>query len=108
MRVKLSSMLHRGKKMKKEYVTFVKDFKTVPQGKEIEITIRDLTPGPRKYDAKIVKAVVSDDSAKYPEGDVLWLRSPTGVLNAKPWAIQIKKEVKGYLNLPPYSVLMRT
>ncbi|MBI4288491.1 MAG: phenylphosphate carboxylase subunit gamma [Chloroflexi bacterium] len=94
--------------MKKEYVTFVRDFKSLPQGKEIEITIRDLTPGPRKYDAKIVKAVVSEDPARMPEGDLLWLRSATGVLSAKPWAIQVKGEVKGFLNLPPYSSLLRT
>lgn len=90
--------------MKKEYVAFVRDYKELPQGKEIQLTIRDLAPGPRKYDAKIVKAIVLADTAKLPQGDVLWLRACTGVLNPKPWAIEVKGEVKGFIDAPPYTV----
>ena len=82
-----------GEKMKKEFMTFVKDLNELTEGKEIALAIRDLTPGPRKYDCKIVKAVVASSPEKLPEGDVLRIRSWTGVLHPKPWAIKILAEL---------------
>jgi hypothetical protein len=40
-----------------------------------------------------VKAVVSKSREKLPDGDVLRVRSWTGVLYPKPWVIKIVEEV---------------
>jgi hypothetical protein len=82
-----------GEEMKKEFMAFVKDLSELTEGKEIALAIRDLAPGPRKYDCKIVKAVVASSPEKLPEGDVLRIRSWTGVLHPKPWAIKILAEL---------------
>lgn len=79
--------------MSKEFVTFVSDLKDLVENKEVVIPIRDLRPGPRKYDCRIVKAVLSSSKEKMPDGDVLWVRSWTGVLHPQPWAIKVLGEV---------------
>ena len=61
--------------MKKEFMTFVQDINQLAQGKEVTLAIRDLTPGRRKYDGKIVKAILASSPDKLPDGDVLWIRS---------------------------------
>lgn len=78
--------------MKKEFMTFVSDLNELVEKKEVSIAVRDLAPGPRKYDCKIVRAVLSrkPDSA---DSDVLWVWSWTGVKHPDPWSIKIKAEV---------------
>lgn len=44
--------------MAKEYDTYVKDKSSLALNSEVELIIRDLAPGPRKYEARIVKAKV--------------------------------------------------
>ena len=79
--------------MAKEYLVFVEDIKKeLLEGQEILLTIKDLTPGKRKYENRIVKAVVSSLPDKLPGGDILRVRSWTGVLYPKPWAIKIVEE----------------
>ncbi len=92
--------------MKKEYVTFVASPKGLPEGEEIRLTIRDLTPGRQKYDARNVKAIVSSSAEQLPEGDILWLRSPVGVLSPQPWAIKITAELEEFLPGPPYAGIL--
>ncbi len=77
----------------KEYLTFVGKLEDLPQGEEVELLIKDLAPGRRKYDARYVRALVSSDSDKLPEADVLWIRGWVGVLYPRPWAIKITREV---------------
>lgn len=79
--------------MKKEFLTFVSDLSELVEDKEVTIAIRDLSPGPRKYDCKIVKAILTSSPDKLPEGDVLWIRSWTGVLHHEPWTIKIVAEL---------------
>ena len=79
--------------MSKEYLTFVPSLADLTEREAIQLTIRDLTPGPRKYDARVVRALVSADPSRLPEGDRLWVRSWIGVPYPKPWAIQIVEEV---------------
>lgn len=79
--------------MKREYLTFVPDIKDLIENTEIELTIKELTPGPHKYEAHIVKAILSSSPAGLPDGDVLWVRSWTGVLYPQPWVIKITGEV---------------
>ncbi len=77
----------------KEYLTFVGKLADLPQGEEIELLIKDLVPGRRKYDAHYVRALVASDPEKLPESDVLWIRGWVGVLYPQPWAIRITREV---------------
>ena len=77
----------------KEYLTFVGKLEDLPQGEEIELLIKDLAPGRRKYDAHYVRALVSSDPEQLPESDVLWIRGWVGVLYPQPWAIRITREV---------------
>lgn len=79
--------------MKREYLTFVPDIKDLIENQEVELTIKDLTPGPRKYEAHIVKAILSSSPARLPDGDILRVRSWTGVLYPQPWVIKITAEV---------------
>lgn len=81
--------------MKKEFMTFTRDLADLKENEEISLTIRDLTPEQRKYkyDAKIVKAILSSSPDKLPDGDVLWVRSWTGVLHPKPWAIKVMADL---------------
>lgn len=76
--------------MAKEYLTYVRKYNDLKEG-EREIYIKDLSPGPRKYDTKHVRAQIA--STQLPDGDTLWIRSETGVLNPKPWRIKILQEL---------------
>ena len=79
--------------MKKEYVTFVPDIKDLVENKEFKLTIKDLAPGRAKYGAHIIRAILSSDPRRLPEGDILWVRSWTGVLYPEPWAIKVVQEL---------------
>ena len=90
--------------MKKEYVAFVRRISDLNEGKEI-LFIKDLTPGPRKYDTKLVRAELSRRSDKLPDGDVLWIRSETGRPYAEPWAIKVLEELPPYVTGQPWQDL---
>ena len=79
--------------MSREWVVFVSRMEDLADGKESMLTIRDLSPGPRKYNAKVVRARISSRPETIPGGDVLWVRSWIGHLHPKPWAIEIIEEV---------------
>ena len=90
-------------KGKKEYEIFVQNIQEkLPEGKETVITIKDLTPGPRKYENRIVKAIVSRSLEKLPDGDILRVRSWTGIPYPEPWAIKIVEEVGELLDGVPH------
>ena len=82
--------------MKREYLTFISSLEELPRNQEISFFIRDLTPGPRKYDARYVRAVVSDSPEELPEGDTLWVRSQVGVLYPEPWYIKVIADLEEY------------
>ena len=86
-----------------EYVTRVRKLSELKDGQEVELFIQDLTPGPRKYDGEIVKAIVSSSPDKLPGGDVLWLRSVLGRAYDKPWAIKIKQRLGLAMPGRPYA-----
>lgn len=77
--------------MNKEYDTFVDDLPQFPTEGEVSLVVRELTPEDRKkrYLTRYVRAKVSNDPDSMPEGDVLWLRRHMGMLQPKPWSIQI-------------------
>jgi len=78
---------------KKAYLTFVGKLESLPQGEEIELLIKDLSPTRRKYDSRYVKAIVSSDPETLPDGDELQIRGWVGVAYPQPWAIKIVREV---------------
>ena len=82
---------------KKEYDTYVlTDLSSVPEDKEMEMILRDLTPSDRRYKYRsfFASAVVSRDESKYP--DKLWVRLGRGQLQEKPWSVKIVKEVNKF------------
>jgi hypothetical protein len=78
--------------MKREYQTFVRQFRDLKEGKQ-ELFIKDLTAGPRKYDTKHVLAEVSSNPERMSDGDILRIRSESGTLLPQPWGIKILKEL---------------
>ncbi len=87
--------------MKKEWVAYVRRISDLSEGKQT-LFIKDLTPGPRKYDTKLVKAELAKSAEKLPEGDTLWTRSETGYLHAQPWKIKILEELSPYIPGQPW------
>lgn len=83
--------------MKKEYDTFVETLEELPIGTNVALAIRDLTPGPRKYDTQYVKAVIHSDSNQLPDGDILWVRLQLGTRQPQPWAIKVLETLGEYM-----------
>jgi hypothetical protein len=75
--------------VKKEYDTFLLGTDKLPDGRECQIVVRDLTPGKYKYQSFHVKAIVSSSAEQLPEGDTLWVRTELGRLDQHPWKIRI-------------------
>lgn len=81
--------------MKKEYDTFIRSVNDFVSGQEYTLTIRDLTPGPNKYESRFVRAMVYNTPLEE-ECDVLWLRFLMGFPYPKPWGIRITEELGEY------------
>jgi hypothetical protein len=82
---------------RQEYDTYVlTDLALVPEDKETEMILRDLTPSDRRYKYRsfFASAMVSRDDSKYP--DKLWVRLGRGQLQEKPWSVKIVKEVNKF------------
>ncbi len=88
--------------MGKEYQAFID---TIKEGEEIELNIKDLTPGPGKYQSRMVRAILFSSPEKLPDGDILWIRSRGGFLHPSPWAMRITQELGAYIPQAPYSDL---
>ena len=83
---------------KKEYDSFIDNPEGLADG-EIKLAVRELTPDDRrkKYLTRYVKAQISRDPAKMPDGDVLWLRWQRGRRYPKPFAVKIVQELGEFL-----------
>jgi hypothetical protein len=82
---------------RKEYDTFLlTDPALVPEDKEMELIVRELTPKDRrhKYRSFYALALLSKSETKYP--DQLWIRLGRGQLQEKPWSIKIIKEINKF------------
>ena len=75
--------------MAKEYDTFVETLDDLKEGKEMELTIRDL----ETYEQRKVKALVSSSKEKLPGADILRIRFSRGVAYKEPWVIKITEEL---------------
>jgi hypothetical protein len=78
--------------MKREYQTFVRQFKDLKEGRQ-DLFIKDLSSGPRKYDTKHVLAELSSRPESMEDADILLVRSESGILLGHPWGIKILKEL---------------
>jgi hypothetical protein len=87
--------------MASEYETFVRDRAKILSGKEVVLTLRDLTPGRRKYRGVNVRCVVSQPPR--PHEPVLWVRSVVGVREPGPCSVRIVKELADAFQAVPYS-----
>ena len=82
---------------KKEYDTFIlSDPGMVPEDKEMEFILRELTPKDKRYKYRsfYAMALVSKSETKYP--DRLWVRLGRGQLQEKPWSVKIVKEINKF------------
>ena len=87
--------------MAKEWHTFVRKFDDLKEG-EVKLFIKDLTPGPSKYDTKFVKAKISRSKDAFPDGDILWLRGESGMKGPDPWYIKIQEEMQEWVPGRPW------
>ena len=87
--------------MAKEWQTFVRKFDDVKEG-QVELFIKDLTPGSRKYDTQHVRARAVKSKEALPDGDVLWIRSESGLKAPEPWYIKILEELLEWIPGRPW------
>lgn len=87
--------------MSNEYETFVRDASRVLSGRERVMTLRDLTPGRKKYRGLNVRAVVSRPPR--PGEPTLWLRSVVGLRDPQPCSVRIVAELPEAFEAVPYS-----
>ena len=68
----------------------------VPEDKEMELILRELTPKDRRYKYRsfYATALISRAETKYP--DRLWVRLGRGQLQEKPWSVKIVKEINKF------------
>lgn len=77
--------------MANEYETFLRDPARILAGNEVVLSLRDLTPGRKKYRGSNVRAVVSRPPR--PGEPVLWIRSVVGVRDPRPCSVRIVEEL---------------
>jgi hypothetical protein len=75
------------------YEAFVKDYEDLRDGAELVLTIRDLTPGRRKYNARIVRAKVRRAAGSSGTADLLWVRAMVGRKFPDAWELLILEEL---------------
>lgn len=74
-----------------EYQTFVGNINELPAGKEVELIVRDLTPGQQKYTSSRVLAMLFKESS--PGSHTLWVRGRSGVRYSTPFFMKIIKNL---------------
>ncbi|OGA66515.1 MAG: hypothetical protein A3G81_02365 [Betaproteobacteria bacterium RIFCSPLOWO2_12_FULL_65_14] len=87
--------------MSKEYEIFARHPERVVSGQEVVLTLRDLSPGRRKYRGVNVRAVVSRPPR--PGEPTLWIRSVVGLRDPKPCSVRIVEELPEAFEAAPYS-----
>lgn len=87
--------------MSNEYETFARDPQRLLSGREVVLTLRDLTPGRRKYRGVNVRAVVSRPPR--PGEPRLWIRSVVGNRDPQPCSVRIVEALPEAFAAVPYS-----
>jgi len=89
--------------MAKEYETFLRDRTRVLNGREVVLSLRDLTPGRKKYKGLNVRAVVSQPPRL--GEDILWIRSVVGLKDPEPYGLRILERLPDLFKSRPYTDL---
>ncbi|TDA69727.1 MAG: phenylphosphate carboxylase subunit gamma [Clostridia bacterium] len=92
----------------KDWVVFVRTLNDLKDGQEMDLFIRELTPGKYKYRAKRVRALVASSPDKLPGADRLYIRTGNGLLHSQPWYIKIEEELENFIRSRPYGEILRT
>ena len=87
--------------MAHEYECFVRNFSDLQEGATVVLTLRSLSPGRRKYNARVVRARVSRVAEA--GRDILWARCMVGAKDPQPWSVQIVDELGPTVPGQPYS-----
>lgn len=87
--------------MAKEWQTFFRKYDDLKLG-ITQLFIKDLTPGPNKYNTIHVRAQVAQSIDELPDADILWLRSESGLRSDKPFYITIIEVLEPYVQGYPY------
>jgi len=97
--------------MAREWQTFVRKFEDLKEGRA-KLFIKDLAPGPRKYDTRFVEAQIAKSNEVLPDGDPLYLRSESGLKRPEPWYIKVIQELPPFVPGKPwedvYDAIKRT
>ena len=87
--------------MANEFETFVRDPAHILSGREVVMTLRDLTPGRKKFRGINVRGVVSRPPR--PGEPTLWIRSVVGLKDPRPCSLRIVEELPEAFQAAPYS-----
>lgn len=87
--------------MATEYETFARDPARVLSGREIVLTLRDLTLGRKRYKGLNARCVVSRPPR--PGEPVLWIRSVVGLRDPEPCSVRVIEELPETFTATPYS-----
>lgn len=87
--------------MAKEWQTFFRKYEDLKLGKS-QLFIKDLSPGPNKYNTIHVKAEIAKSKDELPGADILWLRGESGLRAEQPYYIRILEELPPYVFGRPY------
>lgn len=74
-----------------KYDIYANSLDLLPEGKELEFQVRDLTPGIHRYSQKWVKCLVSSDANAYSEK--LMIRDGQGRIYDKTYSIKVLEEI---------------
>ena len=87
---------------RRAFETFVRSAGELTEGTPIPLVLVDLAPGPRKYALRHVVAVIDRRPDAFPDGDIVWVRTPVGVRLPSPYAMRIVRELPAELPGTPY------
>ena len=90
--------------MSKLYEAFLADPDRLPEREEVRLFVKDLTPGPRKYDTRFVKAKIFRTQGAMPSSDRLRLRFLDGKLYSTDSAILILEDLGESVSGTPYGL----
>ncbi|MDP6559480.1 MAG: phenylphosphate carboxylase subunit gamma [Candidatus Binatia bacterium] len=82
--------------------TFVRRLGELKEGIEIALVLRDLTPGPKKYQMRHVVAVVNRDPSEMDLMHTLKVRTVVGVLLPDSWGVKVVRDLPIELDGKPY------
>jgi len=78
--------------MNYQYDVYVGSLNELPEGKEIQLSLRDLNPGSHKYCYRNVLAMVSSNPETYQ--DKLLIRFVLGQAHSQPYSVKIIRDLE--------------